>query len=86
MVTFPALRHGFSYGLVLTFARALGEFGAVLVVSGGVQGRTETATIYVYRALEDRQYAGAYSAALVLGVLSLMLVLGAELVRGRRHT
>jgi sulfate/thiosulfate transport system permease protein len=84
-VTFPALRHGFWYGIVLTLARALGEFGAVLVVSGGVQGRTETATVYVYRALDDRQYAGAYSAALVLGLISLVLVLGAELRRGKRH-
>ncbi|MBA3943851.1 MAG: sulfate ABC transporter permease [Herpetosiphonaceae bacterium] len=83
MVTFPALRHGFFYGLTLTFARALGEFGAVLVVSGGVQGRTETATVYVYRALEDRQYVGAYSAALVLGLLSLILVLGAERMRAK---
>lgn len=86
LVTFPALRYAFLYGLTLTFARALGEFGAVLVVSGGVQGRTETATVYVYRALEDRQYVGAYSAALVLGILSLVLVLGAEMLRGRdRH-
>lgn len=83
LVTFPALRYGFLYGLTLTFARALGEFGAVLVVSGGVQGRTETATVYVYRALEDRQYAGAYSAALVLGLLSLILVLGTELLHGK---
>ncbi len=85
LVTFPALRYGFLYGVTLTFARALGEFGAVLVVSGGVQGRTETATIYVYRALEDRQFAGAYVAALLLGVISLVLVLGAELLRGRGH-
>lgn len=83
LVTFPALRYGFLYGLTLTFARALGEFGAVLVVSGGVQGRTETATVYVYRALEDRQLAGAYGAAIVLGLLSLILVLVAEMVRGR---
>lgn len=85
LVTFPALRYGFLYGVVLTFARALGEFGAVLVVSGGVQGRTETATMYIYRALEDRQYAGAYSAALVLGIISLLLVLGAESLRGCEH-
>ena len=83
LVTFPALRHGFLYGITLTFARALGEFGAVLVVSGGVQGRTETATVYVFRALEDRKYAGAYSAALVLGLLSLILVLTAEYFRNR---
>jgi sulfate transport system permease protein len=80
-VTFPALRWGFIYGLTLTFARALGEFGAVLVVSGGVQGRTETATLFIFRSLDDRQYVGAYSAALVLGLVSLLLVLGTELLR-----
>lgn len=81
LVTFPALRWGFIYGVILTFARALGEFGAVLVVGGGVQGRTETATLFIYRALDERQYVGAYSAALVLGLLSLILVVGTELLR-----
>jgi sulfate transport system permease protein len=83
LVTFPALRWGFIYGLTLTFARALGEFGAVLVIGGGIQGRTETATVYIFRALDDRQYVGAYSAALVLGLISLVLVLGAEALRHR---
>jgi sulfate transport system permease protein len=83
-VTLPALRWGFVYGIVLTFARALGEFGAVLVVGGGVQGRTETATLYIYRALDERQYVGAYSAALVLGLFSLALVLGTDLIRKKR--
>jgi sulfate transport system permease protein len=81
LVTFPALRWGFIYGLTLTFARALGEFGAVLVIGGGVQGRTETATLYIFRALDERQYVGAYSAALVLGLLSLAIVLGSDLLR-----
>lgn len=82
-VTFPALRWGMIYGITLTFARALGEFGAVLVVGGGVQGRTETATLFIYRALDERQYIGAYSAALVLGAFSLALVLGSDWFRRR---
>ena len=82
-VTFPALRWGVLYGVVLTFARALGEFGAVLVIGGAIQGLTETATLYVYRALDQREYAGAYSAALVLGLLSLALVTGIDLIRRR---
>jgi sulfate transport system permease protein len=82
-VTFPALRWGFIYGVTLTLARALGEFGAVLVVGGGVQGRTETVPIYIFRALDERAYTGAYSAALVLGVISLMLVLGTDWLRRR---
>jgi sulfate transport system permease protein len=80
-VTLPALRWGMIYGVTLTFARALGEFGAVLVIGGGVQGRTETATLYIYRALDERQYVGAYSAALLLALFSLALVLGTDLLR-----
>ncbi len=82
-VTFPALRWGFIYGVILTFARALGEFGAVLVVGGGIQGHTESATLYIFRALDQRQYVGAYSAALLLGLFSLILVVGTELFRRR---
>ena len=84
-VTFPALRWGLIYGITLTFARALGEFGAVLVIGGGVQGRTETATLFIYRALDERQYIGAYSAALALGLFSLILVLGSDWLRHRRR-
>jgi sulfate transport system permease protein len=80
-ITLPALRWGIIYGVSLTFARALGEFGAVLVIGGGIQGRTETATLFIYRALDERQYVGAYSAALVLGALSLALVVGTNLLR-----
>lgn len=82
-ITLPALRWGFIYGITLTFARSLGEFGAVLVVGGGVQGRTETATLFIYRALDERQYTGAYSAAVVLGLFSLILVLGTDFLRRR---
>jgi sulfate/thiosulfate transport system permease protein len=84
-VTLPALRWGVIYGLSLTFARALGEFGAVLVIGGAVQGQTETATLFIYRALEERQYAGAYSAALVLGLISFALVMGVDFVRRLRE-
>lgn len=82
-VTFPALRSGLMHGLTLTFARALGEFGAVLVIGGGIQGRTDTATVFIYQSLEARDAVAAYSMALVLGGLALALVLGME--RWRRH-
>lgn len=84
-VTLPALRWGFIYGITLTLARALGEFGAVLVIGGGVQGRTETATLFIYRSLDERQYVGAYSAALVLGLFSLLIVMGTDLLRKRER-
>ena len=85
LVTFPALRWGFLYGITLTFARALGEFGAVLVIGGGVQGSTETATLFIYRALDERDTIGAYSVALALGAMSLLLVSGIDLIRGKRR-
>ncbi|MCE7990310.1 MAG: sulfate ABC transporter permease [Caldilinea sp. CFX5] len=84
-ITLPALRWGFIYGVTLTFARALGEFGAVLVIGGGLQGRTETSTLYIFRALDERQYVGAYSAAIVLGLFSLLLIMGTDLLRKKEH-
>jgi sulfate transport system permease protein len=84
-VTLPAIRWGFIYGITLTFARALGEFGAILVIGGAIEGRTETATLFIYRALDERQYIAAYSAAIVLGLLSLTLVIGSEILRRREH-
>src|SRR5262249_26487342 len=84
-ITFPALRWGFIYGVTLTFARARGDLGAVVVCGGGVQAHPETATLYIFRALADRQYIGAYSAALVLGLISLILVLGADALRGKEQ-
>lgn len=84
-VTLPALRWGFIYGITLTFARALGEFGAVLVIGGGVQGRTETATLFIYRALDERDSVGAYSAALLLGLFSLLIVMGTDWLRKREQ-
>lgn len=84
-VTFPALHWGMIYGITLTFARALGEFGAVLVIGGAAQGSLMTTTLFIYHALEERQYIAAYSAALALGLFSLVLVLGSDWLRRRKH-
>jgi sulfate transport system permease protein len=84
-VTFPALRWGMVYGITLTFARALGEFGAVLVIGGAAQGKMMTTTLFIYHALEERHYIGAYSAALMLGLFSLILVLGSDWLRRKSH-
>jgi len=83
-VIFPQLKTALIYGMTLTFARALGEFGAVLVIGGGVQGRTETATLYIFRSLDERQYTDAYVAAIVLGCFSVMLVLLADALKRKR--
>lgn len=82
-VTLPGIRWGLAYGITLTLARALGEFGGVLVAGGAVSGKTETATLYIFRALDERQYIGAYAVALVLAVVSFAVLIGMELVRRR---
>ncbi|MFB3902026.1 MAG: sulfate ABC transporter permease [Acidobacteriota bacterium] len=82
-VTLPAIRWGLLYGISLTFARALGEFGAVLVVSGGVSGMTETATLFIFRSMDDRNYAAAYSMALVLALASFGALILIELSKKR---
>ena len=84
-ITLPAIRWGLLYGVSLTFARALGEFGAVLVVSGSVSGLTETATLYIYRALDERNPIGAHAVAVVLALFSFLLLLAMEFFRKKRR-
>ena len=67
-VTLPAIRWGVAYGVVLTTARALGEFGAVSVVSGRIAGRTETMTTHVGERFEAFDLVGAYAASVVLAL------------------
>lgn len=80
-ITVPGLKSALIYGMTLTLARALGEFGAVLVIGGGVQGRTETATLYIYRCLEERRYVEAYSASILLGLFAVLVVSAADRMR-----
>ena len=75
LVTLPSIRWGVAYGVVLTTARALGEFGAVSIVSGRLAGQTETLTLYVENRFEGFDLVGAYSAALVLAALALLILL-----------
>jgi sulfate transport system permease protein len=70
-VTLPAIRIGVGYGVVLTTARALGEFGAVSIVSGRLTGQTETLTLYVQDRYNDFDLTGAYAASVVLALLAL---------------
>jgi len=85
-VTLPNIRWALLYGAALTGARALGEIGAVLVVSGAIQGQTETATLYVLRALEERQDASAYVVAVSLAAISIVLLIGIEVLKRRSVT
>ena len=80
-VTLPAIRWGVAYGVVLTTARALGEFGAVAVVSGKLVGKTETLTLHVEQSFENFDIAGSYAAAFVLAVLALATLLAMNLFK-----
>lgn len=85
MVTLPNVRHGLIFGVTLTTARALAEFGAVLVLGGAVSGKTATATTFIYDAVEERQQAAGYGMALMLAMISLALLLILQRVRPRKE-
>jgi sulfate transport system permease protein len=87
-VTLPSIRWGVAYGVVLTTARALGEIGAVLVVSSNVAGSTLTLPLLVYQRdsqLGPQAVSGAYAAATELIVLSLAVLLLMTLLGSRRE-
>jgi sulfate transport system permease protein len=73
-ITLPAIRWGVAYGVILTTARALGEFGAVSVVSGKIEGQTETLTLFVEQRFQSFDLTGAYAASVVLALLALVVI------------
>lgn len=87
-ITLPAIRWGLTYGVVLTVARSLGEFGAVIMVSSGFPGISQTLTLLVHsRYIDDHNTFGAYSAAtLLMGIALLTLLLMTLLDRKRSTT
>jgi sulfate transport system permease protein len=82
-VTLPNIRWALLYGIALTIARSIGEIGAVLIVSGTIAGLTETATIYIFTALEERLVAEAHVVALVLALTSIVLLVVIEWLHRR---
>jgi sulfate transport system permease protein len=88
-ITLPAIRWAVAYGVVLTTARAVGEFGAVSVVSGRIEGKTETLPLYVqskYEALGADSLTGAYAASVVLALIALATVFAMVLLRPKEET
>jgi sulfate/thiosulfate transport system permease protein len=87
-VTLPSIRWGVAYGVVLSTARALGEIGAVLVVSSNVAGSTLTLPLLVYQRdsqVGSQTITGAYAAATELAVISLIVLLAMTFLGPRRH-
>ena len=86
-ITLPAIRWAVAYGVVLTTARCLGEFGAVSIVSGGLAGRTQVLTQYVQASYENFDQTGAYAASVLLAALAILTLLAMTVMkRGDRSS
>jgi sulfate transport system permease protein len=84
-VTLKNIRWGLLYGIALTTARSIGEIGAVLIVSGQITGKTETATLIVLRFFDQYQDASGYIVALTLALVSILLLTGIEIFKRREE-
>ena len=84
-ITLPSIRWSVIYGVILTTARCLGEYGAVAVVSGHIQGQTETATLRVEERYDNFDLPGAYAVSLVLAALAVIVLITMTLIRPREE-
>nr|WP_301539007.1 sulfate ABC transporter permease subunit [Nocardioides sp. zg-1230] len=84
-ITLPSIKWGITYGVVLTLARSLGEFGAVKVVSGNVLGQTRTATLAVEEKYLNFDQQGAYATAFLLAMVSVACIVIVAIIRPKNH-
>jgi sulfate transport system permease protein len=84
-VTLPSIRWAVIYGVILTTARSLGEYGAVAVVSGRIQGQTETATLRVEEQYEQYNLPGAYAISIVLALMAIAVLVAMTAIRPREE-
>jgi sulfate transport system permease protein len=84
-ITLPAIRHAVQYGIVLTAARSLGEFGAVTIVSGDIVGKTQTLPLEVQAQFEAYDLQGAYAASLVLALCAVLTLVALTMTRPRHE-
>jgi sulfate transport system permease protein len=84
-VTLPSIRWGLLYGLILTNARAMGEFGAVSVVSGNIASRTQSLPLFVEDAYKQYETEAAFSAAVLLAFLAVVTLVLKEILERKTH-
>jgi sulfate transport system permease protein len=84
-ITLPAIRWAVIYGVILTTARCLGEYGAVAVVSGRLQGETETATLRVEERYQSLDIAGAYAISIVLAFIAVLVLVAMTVIRPKEE-
>ncbi len=80
-ITLPSIRWGVAYGVVLTTARVLGEFGAVTIVSGHISGQTQTLPLFVEKQYQNFNLPGAFGASVLLALLALATLLAMNLLK-----
>ena len=80
-ITLPSIKWAVVYGVVLSLARSLGEFGAVKIVSGNFTGETQTATLVVEQKYQNFQQATAYSVSFLLAFVSVLCIIVVSLLR-----
>jgi sulfate/thiosulfate transport system permease protein len=85
-ITLPAIRWGVGYGVVLATARALGEFGAVAVVSGRITGQTQTATIWIAQEYGKLNPTAAYTGSIVLALIAVATLLAMNAFKRKEAT
>ena len=85
-VTLPSIRWALVYGIVLTLARSLGEFGAVKIVSGNVLGETRTATLVVEEKYLNFDKGGAYATAFLLALVSIACIVIVSIIRPKEKS
>jgi sulfate/thiosulfate transport system permease protein len=85
-ITLPSIRWAVIYGVILTTARCLGEYGAVAVVSGRLQGQTETATLRVEERYESLDVAGAYAISIVLALMAVVVLVAMTVIKPKEET
>ena len=84
-ITLPTIRIALSYGVVLTIARCLGEYGAVLIVSNNVEGVTETAPLRIGNLITNEQTPDpAYAIAFVLVLVAVLAIVAGAFIRSRQ--
>jgi len=83
LIVLPTIARAIVTGSLLSFGRALGEFGSIVVVAGNIPGKTLTVPVYVYGQIESQNQLGASAVSIVLLALSFSLILSVEWLQGR---
>ncbi|MCR4944889.1 MAG: ABC transporter permease subunit, partial [Clostridium sp.] len=84
-VTLPNIKWGLIYGIILCTSRAMGEFGAVSLVSGHIAGKTNTLPLHIEILYNDYQFAAAFAAASILIIIAVIILVLRNIVEWKTH-